>query len=969
MKRSVFTKLTVWTGVILMAGCTSLPSHEVADTEKTMQYPGRELDYIAKSLDEFGSLTIAGSTLLEPDPNFKFDLNMTAKEMFDRPRVEGFSTLLQQDSLDFQLSVEAQIVKNMLQDTGSGLSGVESSLLAQNLQAAAWRGLLSQIPGGEQLAAALQQPEDTNTSAGPAAGDGFVGDGGQAAVSEARLACTQASNHFAEIGKQCGIIKAAGVSEDNAKTALAVLFQEADAYHASTAEALSAIDLAAREALRLAATADARINTAPTDAQKNILTYQTLVTTAKDAAARAVGMAKALSTSLGTQKTKYANDVKTMSDSTVAEIQALGTQAGTVLIDLTATEGEDTYTVSNALEQAETASTNAVGAARAVQVPVTPSVPILEADEIPKDKRLALGRLLAPDKGLPILNDPTGGLTQNLRQLLLDTASDDMTYNMLRWLSYPESFGPGKRVYLCMTTVSCMPGYRATKGFRGQIDLFLDLARVRKGYNGKEEIVLTNAQPLVFSAYPLVGTQLLDLRTSRRQVFSTAMQLVVTGYPAAARALLDFASDRQQNVETLSGINTVTSFGSGNHVGFTFSPQLQAQADPSRINTKPEWILQPETFPAVILIVVDERDLITSDPDNGANTLIWRHSFRWMPTTKGNSGSIGKPVFSESELGRRAECLEGAYHALHDGGIADDGWPTSFAAETLNKRIEYFKTMALGKDVYMTLPLFTYDDPTGADGDITVYPEHVWTDVATTLYVTVPSTWMNFLDITVAGKNVNSSRLSSTLVRVSVPPLGDSASPDIPTKTATGTRIPPNGANSETAAKHTDLVVVNGTRAVSKQLTYGRLNEPAPKKEDEPTVMEKLTPGGIARTQYVGYIDPPDLLRFDELNVGKRFSFKLYEELKDSKGKSITKGVLVFRLLKDPTKFVEVDATIKGKDLVQAKDFTCTAANTYTPSGVGALVINEPVQVTLKYIDDNAHDVEKHMAGFVFLHP
>ncbi|HOZ45927.1 MAG TPA: hypothetical protein PLO37_13320 [Candidatus Hydrogenedentes bacterium] len=994
MKQSVPMKPMAWIAVILMAGCVSSPSYEVGGTRKDMRYPGRELDYIARSLDEFGSLTIAGTTLIEPDPQFQFDLDMSAKEMFEWPRLEGFSTLIQNDSLDFQLSVEAQVVKNMLDDAGSGLSGVESNQLAQNLQAAAWRGLLSQIPGGEQLAAALQQPKDTNASAGAAAGDGFIGDGGQSSLSEARVAWSEALSHIAEAAKQYGVVADSNVDDLGAEVALGQLLKQGDDYHASAADTLKAIDLAAREALRLAFEVDSRINTASSDIQKKILSYQALVTSAKAAAELAVSYTTALGTALDAQKKTYADDVKVMPFDTRDKAKAKGGKAIEILVKIEATIDDKPYAVDAALEKAKLAVDDAVAAARAVQVPVTPSVPILEADEIPKDKRLAYGRLLKDEDRLPTLKDPTGGLKQNLRQLLLDTASDDMTYNMLRWLSYPESFGPGKRVYLCMTTVSCMPGYRSRKGFQGQIDLSLTLARASKGYNGEEQLVPTGATPLVFSAYPLVGTQLLDLRTSRRQIFTMAMQLVVTGYPAAARALLDFASEREQNIETLTGINTITSFGSGNHVGFTFSPRFQAQADPTSVNTKPAWVLQPETFPAVILVVIDEHDLITNNQENGADRLIWRHNFRWMPTGKCNGGYVGRPAFSESDLGRRAEFLEEAYQALQNGGLAADGWPTSFAAQTLEKRIEYFKTMACGEDVYMTLPLFSCDAPSCGNEEITVNPTHIWTDAPTTLYVTVPATWKNYLDVTVAGKNVNASRLSPTLVRVNVPALGDSAVPAMPhddeesqgnpAAANTGNAPPRAQQVTQTSAreaqaqvvsvektpKTTELVVANGTCAVPKTLTYGRLNEAPPKKEKEPEVVEKLGPGGIAEGQCVGYIVGPKVLRL-ELNKENEFSLKLYKELKDDKGKAITAGTLIFRLREDWSKSVKVRAKIDGLKLTQEEKFMRTAEATYNLDGLKDLITTDPgterrVQVALKYrpaID--ALEVERDLVGTV----
>ena len=61
-----------------------------------------------------------------------------------------------------------------------------------------------------------------------------------------------------------------------------------------------------------------------------------------------------------------------------------------------------------------------------------------------------------------------------------------------------------------------------------------------------------------------------------------------------------YARQREQDVETLSGFNTMVSYTTGRHIGFTFTPRLVAQMDPSNYNTGPGLILQAQTVPEIV---------------------------------------------------------------------------------------------------------------------------------------------------------------------------------------------------------------------------------------------------------------------------------------------------------------------------------------------------------------------------------
>ncbi|HUW81288.1 MAG TPA: hypothetical protein VMZ31_00670 [Phycisphaerae bacterium] len=307
-----------------------------------------------------------------------------------------------------------------------------------------------------------------------------------------------------------------------------------------------------------------------------------------------------------------------------------------------------------------------------------------------QSRRLALG---AVDKALSEgLESYEGPLTLNLQQLLTLTASDKNMLEMLRWLSYPRGYAPGKRVFLCMATVNIVPGRQTYRGYYGQVDLYMEYGKTE--YSKKEARHptrragkadgtvasspaiggrvkrVTARHPICFAVYPLIDAQVLDLRTSRRQLFTTAIQLAVSGYHAAANVLLDHARKREQDVETITGINAVTSYSTGSHLGFTFAPRLSAQADPANINTGPQMALQPQTFPVMIMVICDEESI----RDRHYDHLIMYQTARWRRAPDPSSDArwlIGRPLselafprMSEHEIIKRAEALDRVYGSL-----------------------------------------------------------------------------------------------------------------------------------------------------------------------------------------------------------------------------------------------------------------------------------------------------------------
>ena len=941
---------------LLLHGCQSMPSATVKGAASPSKYPGRELDYIARNLDTFGSMTIGGATLIEPDPRFQFDLDLSAEEIFKRNRLEGFSTIHQQQHVDAQLSLRAEMIQGMIQESDATMSPDLRGQVAQKLQAAAFRELLKEIPGGEALAEQLAASGDPNASQKPGS---FQGDAGESLLATANAAAQKGDAVLAKLAQRVTEVGALsdGDITDAGKLLVAAYRDEGAQAFVHLLEAIANGGKAADEVLRLVAHVDGTIGSAPSNVAGNLQPLTTLTTKAAEGARLAKTALSALNTTVTGIRDNFTNnllkaEVKTTADAK-ANVGSVNDEAKKAWAS-TGAAGDKTLTVQAALAAVKTAIDDAKAAANAVGVPMTP---ILTADPIKKEDRLALGRLQSGQ--LPFLVDPKSELALNLRQLLLLTASDKMTHEMLRWLSYPEGFGPGKRVYLCMTNVSCTPGTRTATNFRGQIDLTVSLGRLQRR-DGNDEFRELETTPLVFSVYPFLDSQVLDLRSSRRQSFTAALQLVLTGYPQAARGLLDLATAEDQNTETITGFNTLTGYSSGNQVGFTFSPRFRAQSNPANIRTRPGWHLDPQSFPAIVMIIVDERDLITSDPDNGANTLVWRQSYRWMPIDKKNFGYVGSPAFSETALGKAAAYLDTAEARFKSNWNTEINVPADIQTETLRKRFNYFKGMVVGNDVYMSLPVFSPDlDYDCGDFVMKIQPETLWEDSETTLYVELPKGYKGPTDVTVAGRPANSVRLSSTQLRVTVPALGNIERKETTSKT----RVP--------------IVVSNGHCILSANLNLERLLIPAqPKPPAAPPAPAPPTADtGKPQIDILGE-------RVKTMSVGTehRFEFRLKKPLLDSAGKAVEVGNLYFNapeLAPTPTpgggytglSDVKVAATVFDTGKITQDSALARSATGFTPPALGGLVGIQNVEVYFGYNDsrDNALKLIKVEGSVEFL--
>ena len=124
----------------------------------------------------------------------------------------------------------------------------------------------------------------------------------------------------------------------------------------------------------------------------------------------------------------------------------------------------------------------------------------------------------------------------------------------------------------------------------------------------------------------------------------------------------------QQNVATRNAFPVVVPSSQGSDVTYRFDPELQALAVPSSTDSGPGLVLQPSSFPALIVIICDEEDLVTWDSIHANVTT------RWIPMEKRNwakkvfvdwwlHGSISRDTSSPLDINISFACARHATDA------------------------------------------------------------------------------------------------------------------------------------------------------------------------------------------------------------------------------------------------------------------------------------------------------------------
>jgi hypothetical protein len=214
-------------------------------------------------------------------------------------------------------------------------------------------------------------------------------------------------------------------------------------------------------------------------------------------------------------------------------------------------------------------------------------------------------------------------------------ATDKETEVILNYMTAPVHLPDNKRAYLGVMQVSLLPGWRTKKGYIGEVQVSFQFALSKHGLIqylensttiNKNEIPSTNdlppwilstesvagdfglpqgQVPTVISAFPFEEAQILDLASSMQRQISFLLQLAasipqVPGLQASLQQT--FSKLVLQQLQTRNALPLVVPSSQGADVTYRFDPELQALVEPSSSKSGPGHVLEPSSFPALIVI-------------------------------------------------------------------------------------------------------------------------------------------------------------------------------------------------------------------------------------------------------------------------------------------------------------------------------------------------------------------------------
>tara|TARA_R110002096_G_scaffold72931_1_gene173060 strand:+ start:3114 stop:5300 length:2187 start_codon:yes stop_codon:yes gene_type:complete len=138
--------------------------------------------------------------------------------------------------------------------------------------------------------------------------------------------------------------------------------------------------------------------------------------------------------------------------------------------------------------------------------------------------------------------------------------------------------------------------------------------------------------PLIYSAFPLAKSQVLDqshsFRGMKEMAWTLQMQAIQAGNKAAAKSYGRFLKMVEQDVATKNALPVVVPSSNGNFISYRFDPSLHALENPSDRESGSAKLLNAISIPALVVIVCHENDL------DKFKTVRLHSSTRWIPTNE-----------------------------------------------------------------------------------------------------------------------------------------------------------------------------------------------------------------------------------------------------------------------------------------------------------------------------------------------
>ncbi len=301
--------------------------------------------------------------------------------------------------------------------------------------------------------------------------------------------------------------------------------------------------------------------------------------------------------------------------------------------------------------------------------------------------------------------------------------------------------------------------------------------------SSKKDPFLDNfRRPLVAAVYPMVDSQVLDLRHSQREQLASAISLALVGLGAQAEALIDDIRRLERDAQTRTAVTVGSAYSAGGYnFGFRIEPRFVAIENPGRFRGGPGNRLEATQFPAMVLVFADKDELSTSVggtvKEGGYDQIVFNVESRWLPKDW-LTGLFYRQ--SESKMLRRAHLLDeqrGRISGKRTRTIGSPNHPPfgdmgDLEYATLKRRRWALAAAGLGSTVAVALPSVDPKKELKVKNPCALY--HGW-DNATSTFVIEGTGFSesNIKGATIGNRNCAVTVLSSKAVAIAVDAWGD----------------------------------------------------------------------------------------------------------------------------------------------------------------------------------------------------
>lgn len=181
-------------------------------------------------------------------------------------------------------------------------------------------------------------------------------------------------------------------------------------------------------------------------------------------------------------------------------------------------------------------------------------------------------------------------------------------------------------------------------------------------------------RPMVTAVYPMIDAQVLDLRSSFRDQIAIAAQLTLMGYGGQIQQLMDYVKQTEQDASSMTARTIGSAYSAnGYNYGFRVEPRYAAIENPVQPDSRPGYTLESTQFPAMVLLFADKAAIASRAGGKASDSEAWDHvvfhtESRWIPMVGQWPFGWRHATISEDRLIRRARNLDYVLNQLPQYG-------------------------------------------------------------------------------------------------------------------------------------------------------------------------------------------------------------------------------------------------------------------------------------------------------------